>query len=77
MEPWTNLHETSLCQAKNQRPGPAQRNIDPAAKRKPLSVRNVDVSELQIDETFDTDCDPYNSTGQFLADAVRKKYDDQ
>ncbi len=57
--------------------GPAQGKVDRSAERKPLSVRNVEVSELQIDETFDGDCDPYNSTGQFLADAIRKKYDDQ
>lgn len=56
---------------------PAKGKVDTVAERKSLSVRNVDVSELQIDETFDADCDPYNSTGQFLADAVRKKFDDQ
>ncbi len=57
--------------------GPAKGQVDSAAERKPLSVRNMDVSELQIDETFDGDHDPYNSTGQFLADAVKKKYNDQ
>ena len=57
--------------------GPAKGKAAAAAERRPLSVRNVDVSELQIDETFDGDFDPYNSTGQFLADAIRKKYDDQ
>jgi len=57
--------------------GPAKGKVEAAAERKPLSVRNVDVSELQIDETFDGDFDPYNSTGQFLADAIKKKYDDQ
>jgi len=41
------------------------------------SVENIDVTALQIDETFDAACDPYNSTGQFLADAVKRKYDDQ
>ncbi len=51
--------------------------MDPAAERKPLSARNVEVSDLKIDETFDGDFDPYNSTGQFLADAIKKKYDDQ
>ena len=57
--------------------GPAKGKVEPAAERKPLSVRNVDVEELQIDETFDAACDPYNSTGQFLADAIKRKYDDQ
>lgn len=57
--------------------GPAKGRVDAAAKRKPVSVENVDVNALQIDETFDGDFDPYNSTGQFLADAVKKKYDEQ
>ena len=54
---------------------PAKGKVDAAAKRKPVSVENVDVNALQIDETFDGDFDPYNSTGQFLADAIKKKYD--
>ena len=33
--------------------GPAKGKVNAAAERKPLSVRNVDVAELQIDETFD------------------------
>ncbi len=41
------------------------------------SVEKIDVAVLQIDETFDAACDPYNSTGQFLADAIKRKYDDQ
>ena len=47
------------------------------AKKKQPSIENIDVNALQIDETFDGDFDPYNSTGQFLADAIKKKYDDQ
>jgi len=50
--------------------------VETAAERKAVSIRNIDVAELQIDETFDADCDPYNSTGEFLADAIKKKYDD-
>ena len=57
--------------------GPAKGKVDAAAERKPVTVENVDVNALQIDETFDGDFDPYNSTGQFLADAIKKKYDDQ
>lgn len=57
--------------------GPAQGKVDAAAERKRVSVENIDVNALQIDETFDGDFDPYNSTGQFLADAIKKKYDDQ
>lgn len=56
---------------------PLKGDVGTDAKRKPVSVQNIDVAELQIDETFDADCDPYNSTGQFLADAIKSKYDDQ
>jgi len=42
--------------------------------RQPV-VNKIDVSTLQIDESFDDDCDPYNSTGQFLADALKMKRD--
>ena len=56
--------------------GPAEGKVEAVAERTALSVRNVDVSDLKIDETFDADCDPYNSTGQFLADAVKNKFDD-
>jgi len=39
-------------------------------------VQNVEIDALKIDETFDGDFDPYNSTGQFLSDAIKRKYDD-
>lgn len=61
------------------RPGPsAKRNIkvDNAAERKQPVVQNVEIDALKIDETFDGDFDPYNSTGQFLSDAIKRKYDD-
>lgn len=63
--------------------GPSERptkggvEIERVAKKKQPSIENIDINALQIDETFDGDCDPYNSTGQFLADAIKKKYDDQ
>lgn len=50
--------------------------IDKAGAAKPPVVEKIDVNALQIDESFDVDCDPYNSTGQFLADALKKKYED-
>ena len=45
------------------------------AKQSPL-VEKMDISVLEIDETYDADCDPYNSTGQFLVDALKKKRDE-
>jgi len=54
----------------------ASADIDKAGAAKPPVVENIDVNALQIDESYDVDCDPYNSTGQFLADALKKKYAD-
>lgn len=39
-------------------------------------IETIDVASLKVDESYGEDCDPYNSTGQFLADALKKKYDD-
>ena len=63
--------------APSERPTKASARVKPVAKKKQPSIENIDVNALQIDETFDGDFDPYNSTGQFLADAIKKKYDDQ
>lgn len=54
----------------------ASADIDKAGAAKPPVVEKIDVNALKIDESYDIDCDPYNSTGQFLADAVKKKYED-
>jgi hypothetical protein len=51
-------------------------DIDKAGAAKPPVVEKIDVNALQIDESYEVDCDPYNSTGQFLADALKKKYED-
>lgn len=50
-------------------------NIDKAAEIKPPVVEKIDVSSLQIDESYGVECDPYNSTGQFLADALKERCD--
>ncbi len=36
-------------------------------------VDKIDVDSLQIDESYEVDCDPYNSTGQHLVDALKKR----
>jgi len=36
-------------------------------------IEKLDITSLQIDESYDADCDPYNNTGQFLADAVKRR----
>ncbi len=61
----------------SERPVKANVEVERVAKKKQPSIEQIDVNALQIDETFDGDFDPYNSTGQFLADAIKKKYDDQ
>ncbi len=43
---------------------------------RPPAVEKIELGMLQIDESYDDDCDPYNSTGQFLADAIKAKYDE-
>ena len=58
------------------RPVSVKLNGDKSGETKQPVVENIDVTALEIDESFDGDCDPYNSTGQFLADALKKKYDD-
>ncbi|MBT8066929.1 MAG: hypothetical protein KJO09_06780 [Gammaproteobacteria bacterium] len=45
------------------------------AARQPV-VENVDVAALEIDQSYELDCDPYNSTGQFLTDALKKKFEE-
>jgi len=51
-------------------------NVDKSGDAKQPVVESIDVTALEIDESFDGDCDPYNSTGQFLVDSLKKKYDE-
>ena len=44
----------------------------PAETRKP-AIQKIEVSSLQLDESSDVDCDPYNCTGQYLVDAAKLK----
>jgi len=49
-------------------------NSDEAAEVNQSAVQNVEVTWLQVDESYDVDCDPYNCTGQHLVDALKTKY---
>lgn len=51
-------------------------NINKVGEARQPDNEKIDISSLQIDETFDVDGDPYNSTGQLLADARKRKYSD-
>ena len=35
----------------------------------------LEITSLELDDQFDTETDPYNRTGQFLVDALRRKQD--
>ena len=51
-------------------------NVDKSGAAKRPVVENVDVAALEIDQSYELDCDPYNSTGQFLTDALKKKFEE-
>ena len=46
-----------------------------AATGKGPTVEKMEIADLAIDEAYDADCDPYNSNGQFLTEALKKKFD--
>lgn len=48
-------------------------NLEKLGDSKPPVIETVDVASLQVDESYGEDCDPYNSTGQFLVDALKNK----
>jgi len=59
---------------------PARLARTKADKQKPSgiqqpAVENIEIASLQIDESYDVVGDPYNCTGQFLVDALKKKHD--
>ena len=51
-------------------------NLEKLRDKKQPVIETIDVASLQVDESYGEDCDPYNNTGQFLVDALKKKYDD-
>lgn len=42
----------------------------PPVKKTP-AIQNIEVTPLELDESHDVDCDPYNCTGQYLVDAAK------
>lgn len=50
--------------------------LDQAVELRLSTIDKIEVTSLRIDESYDVDCDPYNCTGQFLVDAVKKKLSD-
>ena len=51
-------------------------NVDNIGDAKPPVVEKIDIDSLQIDESYELDCDPYNSTGQHLIDTLKKRYEE-
>ncbi|MCH9695318.1 MAG: hypothetical protein K0U72_12480 [Gammaproteobacteria bacterium] len=45
-----------------------------AQEKQQPAIERIKVNALRIDESFDGDHDPYNSTGQHLADRIRDRY---
>ena len=58
------------------KPARTKFNVDKSGAAKQPVVENVDVAALEIDQSYELDCDPYNSTGQFLTDALKKKFEE-
>jgi len=44
-----------------------------SAQDESATVENAEIIAIEIDESAELDCDPYNSTGQFLAAEIRKR----
>jgi hypothetical protein len=44
-----------------------------SANDKWATIRKIDVDSMQLDETFEDSSDPYNSTGRFLATAIKNQ----
>jgi hypothetical protein len=53
---------------------PDDRFKDPtSANDKWLTITKIDVNSMQLDESFENNSDPYNSTGRFLVTAVKNR----
>jgi hypothetical protein len=44
-----------------------------AVSDKRIAIGKIDVSSLQLDDTFDGDGDPYNNTGRHRVKAIRER----
>lgn len=44
-----------------------------SANDKWSTITKIDVNSIQLDESFENNSDPYNSTGRFLVTAVKNR----
>ena len=65
--------ETTATKGRNARPGKRFFNVDKSMSSRQPVINKLDIAALHIDESFDDNCDPYNSTGQHLVGAVKAK----
>lgn len=47
--------------------------IDSSTEIPPPASTQVDITSLEIASDYETDCDPYNRTGQFCIEAMKNK----
>ena len=67
--------EKKATQSAHARLAMSRANLEKLRDNKQPVIETIDVASLQIDESYGEDCNPYNSSGQFLTDALKKKYD--
>ena len=68
--------EHSVGEKHRAKPKEVVSDDDAAASAAPPTVKSVDVAALKIDEAGFVDCDPYNSTGQFVTDQIKEQFRD-
>ena len=44
-----------------------------SANDKWATIRKIDLNSMQLDESFEDNSDPYNSTGRFLVTAIKNR----
>jgi hypothetical protein len=44
-----------------------------SANDKWATIRKIDLNSMQLDDSFENNSDPYNSTGRFLATALKNR----
>ena len=63
-------------QSAAERPARTKFKVDNSGEKKHPIVEKIDVATLEIDESYELECDPYNSTGQFLVDALKNQQEE-
>lgn len=64
--------EKTTSQSPSSGQGNRKFNVDKSGQSDLPFVKEIEVSSLQIDDSLDADCDPYNQTGQFLIQGLKK-----